>query len=219
MTGEIVRVLVVDDRPENLFAMENLLEGPDLVIIRAESGAEALSTLLLQDIALVLLDVQMPDMDGFEVAELMRSNPKTQSIPIIFITAISKEYKYVFKGYKSGAVDYLFKPVNPDILISKVNVFCNLYRQRLLIQHQNARIEKQNRELKKQLKEIKLLEGLLPICSNCRKVRGDDGSWNHLDDYVRLRSNIEFSHGLCADCAKALYPENFSDDDKDRADE
>lgn len=219
MTSEIVRVLIVDDRPENLFAMENLLENPDVVIIRAESGAQALSTLLLQDIALVLLDVQMPDMDGFEVAELMHSNPKTQDIPIIFITAISKENEYVFKGYKSGAVDYLFKPVNPDILISKVNVFCNLYKQRLLIQQQNARIEKQNRELKKQLSEINFLEGLLPICSNCRKVRGDDGSWSHFDDYVSRRSNLEFSHSLCADCAKMLYPENFSSEGRNSADE
>ncbi len=219
MNEEIVRVLIVDDRPENLFAMENLLENPEVVILRAESGSEALSILLLQDIALVLLDVQMPDMDGFEVAELMRSNPKTRSIPIIFITAISKENKYVFKGYKSGAVDYLFKPINPDILISKVNVFCNLYRQRLVIQQQNARIEKQNRELKKQLKEIKLLEGLLPICSHCGKVRDDDGSWSQLDDYVRLRSNIEFSNGLCADCAKVVFPENFSNDSKDTVNE
>lgn len=219
MTGEIVRVLIVDDRPENLLAMENLLENPDVVIIRAESGAQALSTLLLQDIALVLLDVQMPDMDGFEVAELMRSNPKTQGIPIIFITAMSKEQEYVFKGYKSGAVDYLFKPVNPEILISKVNVFCNLYKQRLLIQQQNARIEKQNRELKKQLREINLLEGLLPICSSCRKVRGDDGCWSHLDDYVSRRSNLEFSHSLCTDCAKMLYPENFSSEGRNNADE
>jgi len=211
VTGEIVRVLIVDDRPENLLAMENLLENPDVVILTAESGAEALSTLLIQDIALVLLDVQMPDMDGFEVAELMRSNPRTQSIPIIFVTAISKEQKYVFKGYKSGAVDYLFKPINPDILISKVNIFCNLYRQRLLIQQQKARIEKQNRELKKQFDEIELLEGLIPICSNCRKVREDDGSWSPLDDYVRNRCDVEFSHSMCTDCAKKLYPETFSE--------
>ena len=124
-----VRVLVVDDRPENLLAMENLLESPNLLVLRAESGTEALSTLLTQDVALVLLDVQMPEMDGFEVAELMRNNPRTRNVPIIFVTAISKEQKYVFKGYRSGAVDYLFKPINPDILISKVNVFCNLYRQ------------------------------------------------------------------------------------------
>ena len=83
----------------------------------------------------------MPDMDGFEVAELMRSNTRTKTIPIIFVTAISKEKKYVFKGYKSGAVDYLFKPINPDILITKVTVFCNLYRQRILIEQQKAKIE------------------------------------------------------------------------------
>ncbi len=213
VNGEVIRVLIVDDRPENLLAMENLLESPDLVILRAESGAEALSILLLQDIALVLLDVQMPDMDGFEVAELMRSNTRTKTIPIIFVTAISKEKKYVFKGYKSGAVDYLFKPINPDILISKVTVFCNLYRQRILIEQQKAKIEKQNRELKKQLKEIKTLEGLIPICSHCKKVRDEDGDWGDFQDYVRAKTLLEYSHGLCPDCAKSLYPETFGSDE------
>lgn len=216
VNGEVIRVLVVDDRPENLLAMENLLESPDIVILRAESGADALSTLLLQDIALVLLDVQMPDMDGFEVAELMRSNARTKAIPIIFVTAISKEQEYVFKGYNSGAVDYLFKPISPNILISKVTVFCNLYRQRLLIERQKARIEKQNRELKKQLDEIKTLEGLIPICSQCKKVRDDHGDWSDFHDYVRARTTLEYSHGLCPDCAKALYPDTFGTDGKAR---
>ncbi len=212
MNGEIIRILVVDDRPENLLAMESLLESPDIVILRAESGAEALSILLLQDIALVLLDVQMPDMDGFEVAELMRSNTRTKTIPIIFVTAISKEKEYVFKGYQSGAVDYLFKPINPNILISKVTVFCNLYRQRILIEQQNAKIEKQNRELKKQLNEIHTLEGLIPICSQCKKVRNDRGDWDDFQDYVRAKTKLEYSHGLCPDCARTLYPEAFGSD-------
>lgn len=218
LTDDIVKILIVDDRLENLLAMESLLENPDIVILTANSGAEALSLLLMQDIALVLLDVQMPEMDGFEVAELMRDNPRTQNIPIIFVTAISKEDQYVFKGYRTGAVDYLFKPINPNILISKVNVFCNLYKQRLLIQQQSARIEKQNRELKKQLAEIETLRGLLPICSNCKKVREDDGSWSALDDYVRHRCDLEFSHSLCADCARDLYPDSFSSDERSTSD-
>lgn len=213
MNSEIVRILIVDDRPENLLALENLLDTPGLIVLKAESGDQALSIMLMQDVALVLLDVQMPEMDGFEVAELMRLNSRTKSIPIIFITAISKEQKYVFKGYKTGAVDYLFKPVNPEILMSKVNVFCDLYRQRFLILSQKAYIEKQNRELKKQLDEINILEGMLPICSNCKKVREDDGSWSSLDDYVRSRCDVEFSHSLCTDCARKLYPESFSGED------
>lgn len=213
MNGEVIRILIVDDRPENLLAMENLLESPDIVILRAESGAEALSTLLMQDVALVLLDVQMPDMDGFEVAELMRSNPRTKTIPIIFVTAISKEKQYVFKGYESGAVDYLFKPISPNILVSKVRVFCDLYKQRILIELQKAKIENQNRQLKKQLEEIKTLEKLLPLCSQCKKVRDDNGDWTNFHEYVRDKIKLEYSHGLCPECAKTLYPEIFGSEE------
>ena len=108
------KILMVDDRPENLVALEAVLEGDDRVLIKANSGNEALMLLLKHQFSLVLLDVQMPRMDGFEVAELMRANKKIQKVPIIFVTAISKEKKYVFKGYECGAVDYLFKPIEPD---------------------------------------------------------------------------------------------------------
>ena len=106
---ERTNVLIVDDRPENLLALESLLENPSLNIMKANSGNEALGLVLQHDFALVLLDVQMPEMDGFETAELMRSSQKTKHIPIIFVTAISKEQQHIFKGYEAGAVDYLFK--------------------------------------------------------------------------------------------------------------
>ncbi|MFZ5723329.1 MAG: response regulator [Pseudomonadota bacterium] len=123
-------VLLVDDTPENLVALEVVLEDLDCNLIKAGSGQQALATLLKKDISLVLLDVQMPEMDGFEVAALMRENPKTRNIPIIFVTAISKEQKYVHQGYKAGAVDYLFKPIEPIILKGKVNFFLELDRQK-----------------------------------------------------------------------------------------
>ena len=99
------RLLLVDDRPENLTALRALLSDLDAEIVTASSGNEALAQVLKQEFAVVLLDVQMPGMDGFEVAELMRSNEKTRTIPIVFVTALSKEQQYVFKGYESGAVD------------------------------------------------------------------------------------------------------------------
>ncbi len=120
------KILMVDDRPENLVALEAVLEGDDRILIKALSGNEALMLLLKHKFSLVLLDVQMPRMDGFEVAELMRANKKIQKVPIIFVTAISKEKKYVFKGYECGAVDYLFKPIEPVILRSKVDFFLEL---------------------------------------------------------------------------------------------
>jgi signal transduction histidine kinase len=135
---DAIDILIVDDRPENILAMEQVLASPELNIISAHSGNEALARMLEHDFGLVLLDVQMPDMDGFEVAELMRANRKTSAVPIIFVTAISKEEKHLFRGYESGAVDYLFKPVDPVILKSKVDVFVELQRQkRSLIRARN----------------------------------------------------------------------------------
>ena len=133
-TNDPISVLLVDDRPENLLSLENLIKSPELNIIKASTGNEALGLMLRNEFALVLLDVQMPEMDGFEVADLMRSNSRTRHIPIIFITAINKEPRHVFKGYKSGAVDYLFKPLNPEILRCKVNVFIELYRKQKLVE-------------------------------------------------------------------------------------
>ena len=124
------KILVVDDRPENLLAIETALKHVDAEIIKAHSGNEALALMLRHELALVLLDVQMPEMDGFEVATLMRDNDNTKHIPIIFVTAISKDEAYVFRGYETGAVDYLFKPLSPDILKAKVRVFLEMYRQK-----------------------------------------------------------------------------------------
>lgn len=128
------RILMVDDQPANLVSLDAILEAEGRVLLKATSGPEALKILLREDVSLVLLDVQMPGMDGFEVAELMRQRKDTQSIPIIFVTAISKEDKYVFRGYQVGAVDYLFKPLDPVILQSKVNFFLQLDRQRRELQ-------------------------------------------------------------------------------------
>ncbi len=147
-------ILIVDDRPENLLALEKLLKRPDLNIVRATSGNDALAMVLELDFALILLDVQMPDMDGFETAELMRENDDTKRIPIIFVTAISKEQKYVFKGYDAGAVDYLFKPLDPDILKSKVNVFLELHKQKTFLEKVNEELRKANKKIWEQQKAV-----------------------------------------------------------------
>jgi len=167
---EKVNILLVDDRKENLIALEALLENPDLRIIKAESGNLALGLMLEFDFALVLLDVQMPEMDGFEVAELMRKKEKTRQIPIVFITAINKEEKYVFKGYEMGAVDYLFKPIDPTVLKSKVQVFLELHRKKLemerLINEKNEYIlelHQLNKKIQEQQKELLEKEKLQSI--------------------------------------------------------
>jgi len=133
------KILIVDDRPENLLAMEMIFENEPCDIIKASSGNEALAHMMAHDFAVVLLDVQMPGMDGFETAELMRGNRKTGHVPIIFVTAISKERQHVFKGYETGAVDYIFKPIEPEILKSKVGVFLRLYNQQKTLEESEAR--------------------------------------------------------------------------------
>lgn len=146
-TDEKIDILVVDDKPENLMAIEGVLERPEYRIITATSGNDALGLALEHHLALVLLDVQMPGMDGFEVAELMRGSEKTRHIPIIFVTAISKDRSHVFTGYEKGAVDYLFKPLDPLVLRSKVDVFVALFRQRRTLQRRNAALNRAVAEL------------------------------------------------------------------------
>jgi signal transduction histidine kinase len=125
-----IEILLVDDNPENLVALEALLRADGIVLLEARSGAEALELLLVHDVSLALLDVQMPEMDGFELAELMRGAARTKHVPIIFVTAGARDPRRQFKGYETGAVDFLFKPIDPYILKSKVGVFLELARQR-----------------------------------------------------------------------------------------
>jgi len=128
--GQTVKCLLVDDLEENLLAFSALLRRDDVEVLTAGSGSEALELLLAHDVALALLDVQMPGMDGFELAELMRGSERTREVPIIFVTAAARDQHRLFKGYESGAVDFLYKPIEPYILESKADVFFRLYRQK-----------------------------------------------------------------------------------------
>jgi len=144
---EKFNVLIVDDRKENLIALESIMASPELNIIQALSGNEALSLMLEFDISLVLMDVQMPGMDGFETAELMRGSERTKHIPIIFITAIYGQPNQIFKGYESGAVDYLFKPFDSRILQSKIRAYIEFFKQK----HE---LEVTTKRLKQTLQEV-----------------------------------------------------------------
>ncbi|MGY3040655.1 two-component system sensor histidine kinase/response regulator [Rhodanobacter sp. TND4EL1] len=137
----ITNILIVDDVPQNLLAMEALLQSDTLRILKATSGAEALELLLLHEVALALLDVQMPEMDGFTLAELMRGSQRTRDVPIIFLTASPNDPTRSFKGYESGAVDFLHKPLDPHIIQSKVKVFIELYQNRVLLAARNEMLE------------------------------------------------------------------------------
>ncbi len=174
-------ILIVDDRPENLLVLESLLEDMDCNIIKANSGNEALGLMLDYEFALVLLDVQMPEMDGFETAELMRGSEKTRYVPIVFVTALSKEKISMFKGYEVGAVDFLYKPIEPIILRSKVRVFIELYNQKKLLEEQSNLLELKIKELTQlkdanfELESLSFMDGLTGI-----------GNRRSFDNYIEV---------------------------------
>ncbi|BAY43197.1 PAS/PAC sensor hybrid histidine kinase [Scytonema sp. HK-05] len=158
-----VNVLLVDDHPENLLALEAILESLGQNLVRATSGAEALRCLLNQDFAVILLDVQMPDMDGFETATLIRQRERSRHTPIIFLTAFSTSDNMVFKGYSIGAVDYLFKPIDSEILKSKVAAFVDLFQKTLEVKRQAAQLAAMNKELRKREEMFRSLSACSPV--------------------------------------------------------
>jgi len=201
-----LNMLIVDDRPENLLTLEVLLERPELNIVKAQSGNEALGLVLEYEFAIVLLDVQMPEMDGFETAELMRGNRKTKHIPIIFVTASHTEQHYIFKGYSSGAVDYLFKPLEPVVLKGKVEVFLELQRQKNQLQAKTRELDIKIAELKEiqtqleerndQLKRLSSLDGLTRISNRRRFDEVLDVEWKralrNMDPICLIMVDVDF---------------------------
>jgi signal transduction histidine kinase len=178
------KILVVDDDPRNLFAVEEMLRAPGLEIVLAESGEAALRHVLRDDFAVILLDVRMPRIDGYEVATMIRGRPRSSRMPIIFLTAYNKDELHVFRGYSAGAVDYVLKPIEPLILKSKVDVFVDLYRKteeirrkgederRLLLENLQVRGEKlqAERDLRRALERQEAILSSLPVVLTSRGV-------------------------------------------------
>ncbi len=157
------KCLIVDDLSENLVALQSLLKDENVTVISANSGIEALDLLLQHEFALALIDVQMPGMDGFELAEIMRSTDRTRNIPLIFVTAAGSEMQRVFQGYEKGAVDFLHKPLSPQIVVSKVRVFVELYAQKVLVEQKLDKIRETEAYLQKALRTR---DEFLSICSH-----------------------------------------------------
>jgi len=177
-----VPILIVDDLPQNILALEAVIADMDFEIITARSGNDALRLSLKHDLALIILDVQMPGMNGFEVARLIRANPKTDHFPIIFVTAGMKDLLTQIEGYESGAVDYLMKPFEPVILRSKVKVFRELYQQRKIIEEFYANLEQIVEERTAELKEAN--ETISRLAAT--------------DELTRLSNRRSFNDGLTA---------------------
>lgn len=155
---EKTNILIADDDPVSLTILEKMLEREDLNVVSANSGQEALDLAENLDFALGLIDVQMPKMTGFEAAEKIRKTSKNKELPVIFISAVSKEKEFVLQGYESGAVDYLIKPFDQFLLTSKVNIFCKLHKQQRLLKDKNSELAKVNKQLQSEISERKTVQ-------------------------------------------------------------
>jgi len=145
------QILIVDDDPVNLVIMEKMLDSLDVEILKANSGDKAIRLCKKQDFALVLLDAQMPGKDGFETAKKLRSTKKNKELPIIIVSAVSKTKDLILKGYESGAVDYLLKPIEKQLLLSKAKIFCQLHEQKTLLESKNTDLGKLNKKLQQEI--------------------------------------------------------------------
>lgn len=162
-----IKILVVDDREDNLFSIEAILEKDKYHIVKANSGRAALKILLQQhDFSLILMDVQMPDMNGLETANIIYERDKLKSIPIIFITAYSNDEEYLFKGYRMGGVDYIYKPINPELLRVKVSVFVELYRKNQQLLNHEQKLLAANKSLQTEIEEHKISEEKIKLLNN-----------------------------------------------------
>ena len=192
-------ILVVDDHPDNLRLLSGILNEHGYKVRLAPNGERALATIRKEAPGLILLDIMMPVMDGFEVCRRLKQDTETAGIPIIFISALNETIDKV-KAFSLGGVDYITKPFKSEEVLARVNTHLSL---RLL----QLQLEKKNTELRKALDEIKVLRGFIPICASCKRIRNDKGYWEQIETYISNHSGAQFSHGVCDECLKKLYPE------------
>jgi CheY-like chemotaxis protein len=192
------RILIVDDEPVNRLLLKKAL-GTLYRVEIATNGGDAVEQIKLHPPDLILLDVMMPVMDGFEVCRLIKAESGLCDIPVIFITSLN-QIDEELRGLEMGAVDYIYKPYNINMVQLRVRNQLELKRHRDLIEQQRA-------ELEKTLALLKRLEGIIPICMFCKKIRNDDDYWQQVEQYITEHSEALFSHGICPSC----YEKNYGD--------
>ncbi len=200
MSEEKQKIFIVDDTPANIQILDETLKD-EYEIYFALNGKDALQNAVTVIPDLILLDIMMPEIDGYEVCRTLKNNPLLKDIPVIFITALDQA-DHETKGLELGAVDYITKPFNPAIVRLRVKNHLELKKHRDGLALRNA-------ELQEALAKIKTLSGLLPICASCKKIRDDKGYWNRIETYISDHSEAEFSHSICPECTKKLYPQLY----------
>lgn len=185
-------ILVVDDQPANVKVLLAFLKTHGFKTNVATSGERALLTFETTLPDIILLDVMMPGIDGFETCRRIKASPKSAEIPVIFMTALDSEHDKM-TAFEVGGVDYVTKPFQKGEVLARLNTH-------LTLQHQKNVLAQQKQELEQALAEVKQLSGILPICACCKKIRDDKGYWQQVEAYISTHSETRFSHGYCPDC-------------------
>jgi CheY-like chemotaxis protein len=200
-------ILIVDDKPETLTMLQVILESAGYEqILLAGSAQEAFQCLGMGDrskdaadaVELVFMDVVMPEMDGVEACRQIKKDERFRDLPILMVTA-KTEAGFLEAAFGAGAHDYITKPVNRLELLTRM-------RSALKLKRETERRKAREKELEQALGEIKMLRGLLPICSYCKKIRDEKGQWHPVEGYIRDHSNADFTHGICPECLEDHYP-------------
>jgi len=200
------KILIVDDISKNIQMIASILKPGDYQMSFARSGKEAIALAKLMPFDLILLDIMMPETDGYEVCEILKEDPETKNIPIIFLTA-KTDIESVVKGFEIGAADYVSKPFNALELLARVRTHLKIKKTGDIREQLLSEKEKLIADLKKALDEIDTLRGFIPICAYCKKIRNDENYWEQIDVYLQKHTLAKISHGLCQDCAEKLYPD------------
>ncbi len=185
-------ILIVDDNPQSIKLLGSILDLKGYATAVATSGKEALQFLGKEIPDLILLDIMMPGMDGFEVCRSIKNDKNARETPVIFLTA-RRDIDDLVRGFEAGGIDYVTKPFNSTELLIRV---------------------KTHLDLKKARDEIKRLKGIIPICCSCKKIRDDEGYWEQVETYIESHSDAEFTHGICPECTEKLYGDLLNDEDE-----
>ena len=211
-------ILIVDDSVDNRLLFKYILEKAGYEeILTVVSAHEAFKVLGIEDssvadtgVDLILMDIMMPEMDGIEACRRIKSVERLRDIPIIMVTAKTGESD-LEAAFAAGAIDYITKPLRGIELLVRLRSALNLKKEIDRRKNREQELLNLNRELKNSIETIKTLRGLIPICANCKKIRDDKGYWNQIESYIQKHSEAEFSHGICPECARKLYPELYKD--------
>jgi CheY-like chemotaxis protein len=201
----LISILVVDDDPEIRFATARLLKSAGYRVLEAEDAAGCFSIAREQRPDLILLDVNLPDMSGFDLCRTIKADPSTKGIYVMMLSGSATEEEDRVEGLEMGADGYLIRPISNRELLARM---ASMQRIILAERERDRLIE----ELKNAIAQVKILSGLLPICSNCKKIRDDKGYWRQLEAYIRDHSEAEFTHGICPECMKLLYGDLMEDE-------